>query len=69
MSSATHNTSAKPVTDVYLLAGLGLLAVRIIQGFIYWGVGADVLFMHQINLTQMHHTGWPISFRRQCPAR
>ncbi|SUG45948.1 Uncharacterised protein [Salmonella enterica subsp. arizonae] len=37
MSSATHNTSAKPVTDVYLPAGLGLLAVRIIQGFIYWG--------------------------------
>lgn len=37
MSSATHANSAKPVTDVYLLAGLGLLAVRIIQGFIYWG--------------------------------
>lgn len=40
MSSATHVNPAKPVTDVYLLAGLGLLAVRIIQGFIYWGGGS-----------------------------
>ncbi|EDP9508111.1 DoxX family membrane protein [Salmonella enterica subsp. enterica serovar Java] len=40
MNSATHTTSAKPVADVYLLAGLGLLAVRIIQGFIYWGGGS-----------------------------
>lgn len=67
MSSATHVNPAKPVTDVYLLAGLGLLAVRIIQGFIYWGGGADVLFMRRINLTRMHPTGWPTSFRRQCP--
>lgn len=40
MSSATHVNPAKPVTDVYLLAGLGLLAVIIIQGFIYWGGGS-----------------------------
>ncbi|EEJ9031664.1 DoxX family membrane protein [Salmonella enterica subsp. enterica serovar Oslo] len=40
MSSSTYANSAKPVTDIYLLAGLGLLAVRIIQGFIYWGGGS-----------------------------
>lgn len=40
MNTATNSTSAKPTTDIYLLTGLGLLAVRIIQGFIYWGGGS-----------------------------
>lgn len=40
MNTATNSTSEKPTADIYLLTGLGLLAVRIIQGFIYWGGGS-----------------------------
>ncbi|EOZ9390982.1 TQO small subunit DoxD [Enterobacter cancerogenus] len=40
MSTEIFQVSERKSTDVHLLTGLGLLAVRIIQGFIYWGGGS-----------------------------
>lgn len=40
MSTETHQFASRKSTDVHLLTGLGVLAVRIIQGFIYWGGGS-----------------------------
>ncbi|MEZ2604880.1 TQO small subunit DoxD [Kluyvera intermedia] len=38
MNITTNTTQIKP--DNYWMTGLGLLAIRIIQGFIYWGGGS-----------------------------
>lgn len=39
MSATTKEKSAL-ITDTYWMVGLGLLAIRVIQGFIYWGGGS-----------------------------
>ncbi|EKL9635482.1 quinol oxidase [Salmonella enterica] len=40
MSTTITKTSSNFIKDTYWMAGLGLLAVRVIQGFIYWGGGS-----------------------------
>lgn len=45
----TKTIPANDIKNTYWMMGLGLLAVRVIQGFIYWGGGADDLFMRRIN--------------------
>lgn len=40
MSAAVEQKQSGFIKDAYWMVGLGLLAVRVIQGFIYWGGGS-----------------------------
>ena len=39
-AAATHSAAQRSKADALRLAALGLLSIRFIQGFIYWGGGS-----------------------------
>lgn len=40
MSAAVEDKQSGFIKNTYWMVGLGLLAIRVIQGFIYWGGGS-----------------------------
>ena len=50
-------------------AAIAMLAVRVIQGFIYWGGGRAASFTRPGSSIRINRAGWRTSSRPRCRAR
>jgi hypothetical protein len=67
-AAISDSAAQRSKADVLRIAGLAVLSIRFIQGFIYWGGGSRRFIYAPAKLDPTLRAGWPTSCNRRCQA-